>query len=111
MSYNSSHALELRKQRLATPEGRLLKKLESRCGAYYIDYGQQCPLSHTSHRVGSNYKLCSPIDGYKSNGCCQDCSKPRRFRHQVRSSDYHLSRYAQNRRGNPYDPKNYHFTI
>lgn len=99
MSVNSSSTIEMRSERQF--EGALLKYLESKNGAYYIDYQDQCPLTHTSHRVGSNSKLCSPI--YKEGPCTKGCSNKGR----------NLGRHNQSRlSGNisPYDPRNYNFS-
>lgn len=128
--------LERRKLRERYTDGRLLHELESRKGAYYIDYEDMCPLTHTSHRVGRNYKLCSPIvpqnpnPAYCTSGCtkcsphfkCSACrekgqcasqgeclNRRRDFRRP--NQGYYSLEYKRPGTTSPYDPSHYTFHL
>lgn len=104
----SSHTLEMREKRANTSEGKLFKMLESKCGAYYIDYQDQCPLTHSSHRVGRNYKLCSPLYTGEID-CCRQCIQKRK--HVERPDKRRHRNHKLNSRTSPYSQNHYYFTI
>lgn len=126
--------LERRKLREQYPDGRLLSELESRKGAFYIDYENMCPLTHTSHRVGRNYKLCSPIVPQNPNpayctSCqsrcstkCASCRAPgqcmsqgeclnRRREARRPSQGYYSLTGKRPAHTSPYDPEHYTFHL
>ena len=102
----SSDTIERRRIRDRHPDGALLSALERRTGAYYIDFQDQCPLTHTSHRVGRNSKLCSPI---VPEGVCNDgkCNTKRMYARPSRYGPY--SRHPMNT--SPYNEVHYNFHL
>lgn len=101
---NSSGIIELRKNRQRYPDGALLNELEKKPGAFYIDFQDQCPLTHTSHRVGRNYKLCSPIISQCANNAYLT---KREYPRPSRYSKYSRSPFTTS----PYDPRHYNFHL
>lgn len=109
---SSSDTIERRRMRDQHPDGALLRKLENRKGAFYIDFENQCPLTHTSHRVGRNYKLCSPITPEGPPSQSQgECNTKRMYPRPSRRGVYsqYSNRYPSTT--SPYDEKHYNYHL